>query len=153
MEDFVYDHFLAIYGAKKMAEKYLHGFIVGVRTLAAEEATRCIVFGAPPRVPEAAARCTRGCSICTRGCDPSCPRLQAQRLQPLVSEAATPCVPRLQAPRLRRAAPRAGGCRLNGGGGGGALLRTLRGAAARSLQQQCARSGVPRAGGLTLPRT
>lgn len=110
MEDFVYDHFLAIYGAKKMAEKYLHGFIVGVRTLAAEEATRCIVFGAPPRVPEAAARCTRGCSICTRGCDPSCPRLQAQRLQPLVSRG---CKPRAS----------------------GALLRVLEGAASMEAEE------------------
>ena len=110
MEDFVYDHFLAIFGAKKMAEKYLHGFIVGVRALAEEEATRCTVFGAPPHV------FTRGCS---------------------------PMHQKLQASRHRRAAPRAGGCRCDGGGGGGALLCTLRGAPARSLQQQCTRGSVP----------
>ena len=51
----MYDHFLAIYGAKKMAEKYLHGFIAGVRSLAAEAATRCAVFGALLRVLEGAA--------------------------------------------------------------------------------------------------
>jgi hypothetical protein len=95
MEDFVYDHFLAIFGAKKMAEKYLHGFIVGVRALAEEEATRCTVFGAPPHVftrscspmhqrlqpcaPEAAAPCTRGCNPVH------------QKLQPHAPEAATLC--------------------------------------------------------------
>ena len=125
MEDFVYDHFLAIFGAKKMAEKYLHGFIVGVRALAEEEATRCTVFGAPPHV-------------FTRGCSP-----MHQKLQPCAPEAASPMHQKLQASRHRRAAPRAGGCRCDGGGGGGALLCTLRGAPARSLQQQCTRGSVP----------
>ena len=106
MEDFVYDHFLAIYGAKKMAEKYLHGFIVGVRTLAAAEAMRCTVFGAPPRVPRAAApRVLEAATPCTRGCNP-----MHQRLRPGVSRGCKPHAP-------------------------GALLRVLEGAAAMEAEE------------------
>jgi hypothetical protein len=121
MEDFVYDHFLAIFGAKKMAEKYLHGFIVGVRALAEEEATRCTVFGAPPHV-------------FTRSCSP-----MHQRLQPCAPEAAAPCTrgsnpvhQRLQPCAPEAAAPCTRSCKPHATG---ALLRVLEGAAAMEAEE------------------